>query len=318
MMMTSAAPSALPVFDPASPAADTIHRVSVITLGVCAAILLLVSVLVTIIVVRFRARPGQVEPPERRDSRWLEIGWTSAAILTVGVLFALSARAMLRIDPLGASHRHPDLVVTGHQWWWQVRYPHSGVVTANEIHIPVGKRLLVELDSADVVHDFWVPQLARKSDMVPGHPNYVWLQADKPGTYPGWCAEFCGREHANMRFVVVAEPAEQFDNWTKAQLAPPPPPREGQAAAGAAVFVEKTCPSCHSVSGTAAQGSVAPDLTHVASRRTLAAGALDNTPAALARWLRDPQGVKPGCLMPEVQLSHKEIGELVAYLESLR
>lgn len=318
MSMTSAAPSDLPVLDPGSPQASAIHHLAVITLGVCAGILLLVTVLVTLILVRFRARPGGKEPGERRDSRWLEIGWTSGAVLTVGVLFVLSAGVMLSIDPLGVRHDHPDLVVTGHQWWWEVHYPHSGAVTANEIHIPVRKRLLVKLESADVVHDFWVPRLARKSDMVPGHPNYIWLEADKPGTYRGWCAEFCGRQHANMRFTVVAQSPRRFSAWTKAQLARPGPPKSGPAAAGAAVFVEKTCPSCHTVAGTPAQGKVAPDLTHVASRRTLAAGALDNTPAALRRWLANPQRVKPGCLMPQVQLSHKELHELVAYLETLR
>jgi cytochrome c oxidase subunit 2 len=183
------------------------------------------------------------------------------------------------------------------------------VVTANEIHIPVGKRLLVDFRSADVIHDFWVPAIGRKIDIVPGHPNRLWIEADRGGTYLGACAEFCGNEHAWMRIMVIADSPEEFAAWMKDQAVAPPGPTTAEEQRGLAIYRKSICINCH-------VNSVGPDLTHIASRRTLAAGALDNTPQNLAAWLHDPEDFKPGSNMPNFRLRDDEVWALVAYLET--
>ncbi len=212
----------------------------------------------------------------------------------------------------------PDLIVTGHQWWWEARYPKSGAVTANEIHIPAGRPFSIRLESADVLHEFWVPQLARKMTTVPGHPNHIWIQADEPGTFLGVCSEFCGTQHAWMHFLVVAETAEQFAAWEKAQLATAAAPPNDSVARGLALFQQMSCMNCHAIEGTAANAGVGPDLTHFASRRQLGAGIAENTPANLHRWLADPQQVKPGVKMPNFKFSEPQVNDLAAYLETLK
>jgi cytochrome c oxidase subunit 2 len=220
------------------------------------------------------------------------------------------------VDPPPAPK--PDLVVVGHQWWWEARYPDSGVITANEIHIPIGKPYCVRLEAADVLHEFWVAQLARKEMTVPGHPNYIWLEADTPGRYPGSCSEFCGTEHAWMRFTVVAETPEQFAAWTAAQLAPSTPPAEADAQAGQQLFMQMSCVNCHTINGTQAQARVGPDLTHLISRSQIGAGILDDTPQNIQHWLQNPQAVKPGVEMPNFEFTDQQVNQLTAYLETLR
>jgi cytochrome c oxidase subunit 2 len=188
-----------------------------------------------------------------------------------------------------------------------------GIVPANAIHLPVGRQFLVHLDSADVIHDFWVPQLARKMDMTPGHPDDISLQADRPGEYVGACVEYCGAEHAWMRILVIADPPAAFEAWQRRQRRPAPPPATADAIAGAGLFQQYVCQACH-----AAGVAVGPDLDHLASRRMLAAGVLPNTPANLVRWLRDPQALKPGSLMPDFHLTDADARKLVAYLETLQ
>jgi cytochrome c oxidase subunit 2 len=234
----------------------------------------------------------------------------------VVVLFALTAHTMSVSDPPPAPE--PDLDVIGHQWWWEARYAKSKVVVANEIHIPVGKALSIQLDAADVLHEFWVPELARKMTTVPRHPNHIWLQADRPGTYLGICSEFCGTQHAWMRFLVVAEPQEQFDAWEKAQLQPAAMPATDLAAKGLALFMSMSCVNCHAINGTAAKAQFAPDLTHFASRRQLGAGIADNTPENLHRWLADPNHVKAGVKMPNFNFTDEQVTELTAYFETLK
>ncbi|MEZ4616530.1 MAG: c-type cytochrome [Caldilineaceae bacterium] len=193
-------------------------------------------------------------------------------------------------------------------------------MTANEIHIPTGQPLLVQLASADVIHDFWVPKLGRKMDAIPGHPNQLWLQADQPGTYLGACAEFCGAQHAWMRLRVIAQSPTDFAAWQQAQRQSPPPPpaTDTLASQGAKRFQALTCSNCHAIGGTPAQANAGPNLTHVASRQTLGAGVLENNPANLAQWLTNPQSVKPGNQMPHFQLSAADLQALVAYLETLQ
>ena len=302
-------------FDAHSPEAHAIAGLFVETLVVCAVIGALVAGLVGYCVVRFRAGRNPGEPMQTLGSTWLEVGWTLLPLAIVAGLFVRTAQAMGVSDP--APTREPDLVVTAHQWWWEARYT-TGAVAANEIHIPVGKDLLIRVESSDVIHDFWVPQLARKMDAVPGHPSLISLQADAPGTYLGACAEYCGIQHAWMRIVVVAEPQADFDAWEFHQREPARGPDTDAAMRGAADFTTKTCVTCHAIGGPGPQARVAPDLTHLAQRRSLGAGVLENTPANLAAWLRSPQRIKPGSHMPDAQLTDAEVRDLCSYFETLR
>jgi cytochrome c oxidase subunit 2 len=216
----------------------------------------------------------------------------------------------------------PSVVVevTGRQWWWQVRYlnddPSRIFTTANEIHIPVGKPVLFRLLGGDVIHSFWIPALAGKTDLVPGQLNETWLEASKPGTYRGQCAEYCGIEHAKMAFVVVAESPADFARWQAHQFQSASAP-SGSAVMGEAAF-NTHCGSCHAVRGTDAAGVLGPDLSHLMQRKTLGAGILPNDPADLARWISDPQGIKPGNLMQKPELSDAELADIDTYLGTLR
>ena len=302
-------------FDASSPFAESIAHLFGITLLVCAVVGIGVVAAIAYSLLVFRAHGDGIEPPQATGNIKLEILWTVVPIAIIIVLFGLSLDTMARSDP--SADRAPDLIVVGHQWWWEARYP-SGVVTANEIHIPAGHPLLVQLQSADVIHDFWVPQLARKMDAVPGHPNFFWMSADRAGSYGGTCAEFCGAQHAWMRLLVVAEPPEAFDSWQAAQLAPAGAPALEGGARGERAFREEACGSCHAITGRGFEGRVAPDLTHLESRSTLGAGATDDTPEDLAAWLHDPQSIKPGCHMPNFKLTNGNVNDLVAYLLGLR
>jgi cytochrome c oxidase subunit 2 len=208
--------------------------------------------------------------------------------------------------------------VIGHQWWWEVRYPGTKAVTANEVHIPVGTRVNVIATTADVIHSFWVPALNRKIDMVPGRQNRVLLYASRPGTYRGQCSQFCGLQHANMAMYVFAQPPAQYQAWLAEMASPARGETLARAQAGQQLFMSRQCSSCHRIAGTQAQGTVGPDLTHLATRSTLAAGTIPNTPAQLAAWISNPQAIKPGDRMPDLGLSRTEVNELVAFLDGLR
>ncbi len=308
----------VPTFAPHGPGAAAIEHLFVIVLIICAVIFAIVTGLVGYSIWKFRAPPGAdpPEPPQRFGNRRLEIIWTAIPLATVGVIFGLMLGTMQASSPPAGGR--PDLVVRAHQWWWEVIYPESGFETANEIHLPVGRTLTVRLESADVIHDFWVPELGRKIDMTPGHPVQIKLRADTPGVYGGTCAEFCGAEHPWMRFQVVAQPAAAYVAWLRHEAERAAPPTGAAAVAGWALFQRDTCITCHAVAGMGDAARVAPDLTHFASRRELGAGVLTNTPAHLARWLADPQAVKPGCLMPDYHLTSPEVRKLSAFLETLR
>ncbi len=292
----------LGVISPHSSSAQVIASLFSGLLILLVAIFALVAGLVGYAVIRYRGRAGQGEPAQTFGSRQLEILWTIVPLAIVIVLFALTVSAMARIEAPSDPDRAADLVVTGHQWWWDARYP-NGAIAVTEIHIPVGKRLLVRIESTDVIHDFWVPQLARKMDAVPGHPSYIWLEADAPATYAGQCSEFCGAQHAWMHFYVVAESAADYAAWLRRQAEPAigfPPP----------IYTQK-CAECHLTS------TKGPDLTHVASRRFLGGGVSQNTPENLALWSSRPQSLKPGNRMPDQQLSQAEVQALAAYLGRL-
>lgn len=304
-------------FNPDSPQTQAIFNLFIFVLIIGGVIFSIVSGLVIYIIIRYRRRPGAGEPRQVAGNRLVEIIWTVIPSLIILAIFIFTFITMNRVQP-PTQGVPPDLVVTAHQWWWAVRYPKSGAVTANEIHIPVEKRLLLRVESADVIHDFAVPQLTREIDAIPGHPNHIWMEAHNTGTYLGTCAEFCGPGHAWMRIRVVVQPEAEFNAWQQAQLKVPAAPTAGAAAQGAQLFLARTCQNCHALAGTPAKAQIGPDLTHLASRRTLAAGTLANTPQNLARWLADPPRIKPGALMPKLQLKEAEIRALVAYLEGLQ
>jgi cytochrome c oxidase subunit 2 len=211
-----------------------------------------------------------------------------------------------------------NITVVGHQWFWEVRYPGTTAVTANEIHIPAKTAVNVELRSADVIHSFWVPELNKKVDMLPGHPNSLELYADRPGVYRGQCAEFCGLQHANMAMAVYADPPAKFRAWLANMARPLAAPTSPEARAGEGVFMTQQCESCHTIRGTAARGTIGPDLTHLATRRTLAALAIPNDRAHLSEWVANPQRVKPGNKMPGLNLSAQQLRQVVTFLQGLK
>jgi cytochrome c oxidase subunit II len=260
------------------------------------------------------------EPGKIRVVTWL-------AVATGAILFAMLV-ASIWVGRVTTTRPGPDarplsIVAIGHQWWWEFRYegePASrGFTTANEIRIPVGRPVIIKAQSRDVIHSFWVPNLHGKIDMVPGRTNVLWFQADEPGVWRGQCAEFCGLQHAKMAFMVVAEPEAEFDAWVEEYIRPRPlpPPHEARSP-GEAVFLESQCALCHTVRGTPAMGMVAPDLTRVALRRTLGAGALPNTRGHMGGWILDPQHIKPGNFMPPTPLTPERLHALLDYLETLR
>ncbi len=304
------------IFDPASPQAGAVSQLFTFTLIVCGVIFAIVVGLIFYSLMRFRWREGDREPVQNAGNKRVEIVWTVIPFLIVVMLFTMTARTMSFYDPAPA--QTPDLVVVGHQWWWEVNYPHSGVTTANEIHIPVGQPISVELRSADVLHEFWVAPLTRKMTTVPGRANHVWLQADKPGTYLGVCSEFCGTQHAWMRFTVVAEDSASFEAWQQAQLKPALAPTSDPAAQGLELFKEMSCARCHAIQGTGLDARVAPDLTHFASRTLIGGGVAENTPDNLHRWLANPQLVKPGVKMPNFKFTDEQLAQLTTYLGSLK
>jgi cytochrome c oxidase subunit 2 len=294
---------------------------------------IVISVLVCVIigallwrgVLGARARGGASEtravPVERGGNgvRWIGIGLLISAVpLLITLVWTMVALASASGPP---GNTALTLDVTPHQWWWEVQYdaptPDRQFTTANEIHIPVGVPVLVKLHGADVIHSFWVPKLTGKTDAIPGQVNQSWMQADKAGRYAGICQEFCGFQHAHMAFEVVAQPPDEFDRWRAQQLQPAAEPQSDAQKRGKQL-VEYRCGLCHRVQGTTAGAVTAPDLTHLMSRSSIAAGTLPNKPGNLAGWIQDPQGVKPGALMPNQYLSSHQLNDVLAYLETLQ
>jgi cytochrome c oxidase subunit 2 len=303
--------------DPQSPQARAIYELFIQSGVIFTLIFVVVTGLIVFSIVRSRARAQERDPEQIAGNKKVEMAWTIIPFLIVILLLAMTLSAMNRVDP--PPPPSPDLIVTGHQFWWQVDYPASGVITANEIHIPTGKALSVRLESKDVLHEFWVPKLTRKMSNVPGQPNHIWIQADKPGTYIGQCSEFCGIQHAWMRIVVVAEEPAQFEAWQRAQLQPAQAAASDATTKGRALFQTSTCINCHAINGVpGANSRVAPDLTHVGGRRQLASGVIENTPANMRLWLKSPQHIKPGALMPDFNFTDEQLDQLAAYLSALQ
>lgn len=250
---------------------------------------------------------------------------TGAITITVVILMALIVVSVVVGKSISNPGRHNEdlaIQITGNQWWWDVRYLNDDasqiVVTANEIHIPVGKRVMIRGESHDVIHSFWAPNLQGKRDLIPSRITTEWIEADRPGRFRGQCAEFCGLQHAHMAFWVVAEPQDKFDAWMRRQLQPSAPPTDPDLIRGQQVFLNSACVLCHNITGTTASGQVGPDLTHLASRLTIAAGTLPNTKGNLAGWITDPQRIKPGNHMATVPIKSEDLQPLIDYLESLQ
>ncbi|MDX1520230.1 MAG: cytochrome c oxidase subunit II [Anaerolineae bacterium] len=266
----------------------------------------------------FRSRTGHPEESQtesRRDNLLIIGGGVTTLIILVVVYFF----TLRTINVLAAATPEAEFTieVVGRQWWWEVYYPNQQVITANEIHIPVGQRVALKVTSGDVIHSFWVPQLHGKIDMIPGQTNTLWLQADRPGQYYGVCAEYCGIQHAKMAFIVVAEPLDEFREWLEQQSRPAVEAGDPLTQEGQELFLSTNCSQCHTISGTSASGTLGPDLTHFASRSTLGAGILPNTREHLAQWILNPQQIKQGNLMPATQLTEPKLEALVAYLQNL-
>jgi cytochrome c oxidase subunit II len=306
------------IFAPAGAPADAIQTLSLLVLAIAAGIFLIVGGLLVYCILRYRHRPGDddCEPPQVYGSNPVELAWTVVPVLIVLVLLTTATRTTYEIQ---AAVPPPDAVrvrVVGHQWWWEFQYPDLGVVTANELHIPVRTATYLTLESADVVHSFWVPRLAGKTDVIPNRRNVMWLTPWEPGLYVGQCAEFCGTQHAHMLLRVVAHPPDEFERWVAAQRLPAA--ENPAVAAGRRVFEETACVNCHTVRGTGAEGRFGPDLTHLMSRETLGAGVAPLDPVTLRAWIADPDHLKRGVLMPAMQLGDAQVDQLVAYLATLR
>jgi cytochrome c oxidase subunit 2 len=317
------------VLEPLGPFAAAAYRLYRAYFATNTVVYVLVIIALVGAIVRSSARAAAegtapvVEPDHGLELRLSKIVGTCVGV-TVLVLFALliadftagrKMAALVRPNPLA-------ITLTGHQWWWEARYddslPSRAFITANELHIPTGRPVRLDLRSFDVIHSFWVPSLGGKKDLIPGHENVVWIQADQPGVFGGQCAEFCGLQHAHMRLEIIAETPDSFDAWRSHQLATPAEPANDQLRHGRDVFLAGTCIMCHSVAGTPARAGAGPDLSHVGGRRMIASGSLTNTTEHLAQWISDPGKTKPGVLMPPNPMRSEDLDALAAWLASLK
>jgi len=311
------------IFDPRSTPAHSIRHLSFFVLSITGLICLVVSSLLTYVIVRFRRKAGDLgrEPAQVYGSTQIELAWTVIPILIVALLFAVTARVIHAVQDAPKPSSAVEVTVIGHQFWWEFRYPAFGIVTANELHIPVSDPAhptptFLKLLSSDTDHSFWIPQLAGKTDLIPNHPNETWLDPQETGLFLGQCAQYCGTQHAKMLLRVYVETPEGFDTWVRAQKQPAN--QDDKEIAGRHVFETTSCVNCHAAGGTNGTGRFGPDLTHLMSRRTIAAGAAENTPENLRLWIQNPEAIKPGSLMPAMKLSEAELDALVRYLETLR
>ena len=320
-----------PIFSPAGPAAHTLGQLGLFIIGVFVIITVAMWALLWLVARRPQGtleEHAQWNAPE--DLSWVSLGGFIAPSIILGVIFVISLAVMSAV-PTGAhagmagmrGAAAPVIQVIGHQFWWEVRYPGAGsapeIVTANEIHLPAGQPVEIQLVSRDVIHSFWVPQLHGKVDLIPGVDNRIRIEADKPGLFRGSCAEFCGAQHAHMLLLVSADSATDFDDWKEQQRAPAAAPSTPETELGLSMFMKHECALCHAIRGTEAKSALGPDLTHMASRKAIAANTFWNNTGNLAAWVTHAQSMKPGSAMPDVTaFSGDELRALVAYLQSLR
>ena len=315
------------IFAPAGTPAHSIFDLSMMVLAVTLGIFLVVAGLLFYALIRYRHRPGDSnrEPAQVYGSNQIELAWTVIPILIVMMLFLTTTRVILGTQAVPKPKDALNVTVIGHQFWWEYRYPQLGVVTANELHVPVSDPAhptptYLEMSSADVVHSFWVPRLAGKTDLIPNRVNTMWIDPAQSGLYLGQCAQYCGMQHAKMLIRVYAQSPADFAAWVNQQKKPARQNFAGDPAAaeGEAVFMHNACINCHTIGGTVSTGRFGPDLTHVASRDTIASGAVPNTPQNLRKWIDDPDSLKHGSLMPSMHLNAHDLNAVTAYLTQLR
>lgn len=314
---TAVTPNSL---NPQGPAASRIAGLWWLLLGLGSLVFLVVLGL--LVWGLWRKRPlspslQSVNQTERRSRLFIMIGGVIFPVIILVIAFGFTLNVLAGLNGMAENGRLL-IEVVGHQWWWEVNYPHQQFSTANEIHIPAGEPVQLKLNSVDVIHSFWAPELHGKLDLIPGRTNTLWLEADEPGVYWGVCAEFCGTQHAKMLFVVVAQPREEFDVWLAAQRETAVSPTDSLAQQGQELFMSTSCNDCHRIRGTRAAGNLGPDLTHFADRLTLGAGIAPNNRDTLADWIINPHNLKAGNIMPATNLSDEELAAMLAYLESLQ
>jgi len=317
-----ASPHGTNIFAPASTPAKSIADLSVFVLAITGMIFVVVFALLVYCVVKFRDRAvdERREPAQVYGSVQIELAWTIIPILIVVVLFLATARVIHAVEDAPEPAGAIEVTVIGHQYWWEFRYPKLGIVTANELHIPVSDPshstpTFLQLLSSDTDHSFWVPELAGKTDLIPNHPNRMWMDPQRTGVFLGQCAQYCGTQHAKMLLRISVDGPEDFAAWIRAQERPAV--EDAGALAGRRVFEHNACMNCHAVGGTQADGRFGPDLTHLMSRATIAAGAAENTRDNLRLWIQNPSAIKPGSLMPAMKLSDADLDAVVTYMETL-
>jgi cytochrome c oxidase subunit 2 len=309
------------VLDAHGASAFSLKQLIILIVAICSLVWTLV--MVALIAALWRGRRGSDRPAGSSSASGMRNVVVTATALTVVVISGFTVASFFTTRSLNAAGKD-DLVVRvrGSQWWWNVEYldprPDRRFATANEIHVPLGRNVRFQLEGDDVIHSFWVPSLAGKQDLIPGRPNELTIRADHAGVYRGQCAEFCGMQHAHMAFLVIADTQEQFDKWADAQRKPAQSTSDEEIAAGREAFNAKPCAACHTIRGTSAAGTTGPDLTHIGSRRYIAAGLFETTRGSLAAWIADPQTLKPGNNMPNVPLTSDELRSISAYLASLK
>jgi cytochrome c oxidase subunit 2 len=314
------------IFNPNGTPAQSIFGLSMLVLSVTLVIFLIVGGLLLYALIKYRSRPQDIdrEPPQIYGSNQIELSWTVIPILIVVTLFLTTTRVVLETEAIQKPSSAMDVTVIGHQFWWEYRYPKLGVVTANELHVPVSDPAkptptYLTMSSADTDHSFWVPRLAGKKDVIPNKINVMWIDPQQPDLYLGQCAQYCGTQHALMLLRVYVQSPEDFAAWIEQQKKPALQDFGGNSAAaeGQTVFMHNACINCHTIAGTPATGRFGPDLTHLASRDTIASGPIKNTPENLRKWIDDPNSMKPGCLMPSMHLNQHDLDVVTAYLTQL-
>lgn len=307
------------VMDPHSKQAERINRLFNHFNYAAGGMLLLVSFLVIYICIKYKQKKGDDNSPVKSTiNKNIEILMIAVPTLLLVYFFYQTLTTIKAVAPPVSKNATPDIIITGHQWWWEVSYPAANVVAANEVHLPVGKHLLMEMRSADVIHDWWVPALGNKMDLIPSTKNYLWLDINSPGDYTGTCSEFCGAEHAWMRIHVIAENENDFNKWLSLNSKDAVHPVDSLGLKGYNLFNSLSCGGCHRVQGSPAIANVGPDLTHLAARSEILTGLMKNNENNLFKWINNPQKVKPGTYMPNFNFSKDTIDAIVHYLNQLK
>jgi len=327
MMLSGIGQGSTSIFSPAGTPARSIFSLSMLVLSITTGIFLTVAGLLLYAIVRFRHRAADPnaaqEPAQIYGSTQIELSWTVIPILIVVMLFLATARIILVTQDAPKPADALDVTVIGHQFWWEYHYPKLGIVTANELHVPVSDPkhptpTYLSMSSADTDHSFWIPRLAGKVDLIPNRVNTMWIDPETAGLYLGQCAQYCGTQHAKMLLRVYADSPADFAAWVAHQQQPAAQSADPAAAEGRSIFQHNACISCHTVAGTVATGTFGPDLTHIASRDTIASGSVPNTPANLRAFVQNPAAFKPGALMPPMHLNDHDLDAVTAYLTSLK